>query len=70
MVKKTEIQQVLKKLWQTSQKDFEKLTKETSQLLKKGEKALKEASLKSKEKLELVSLALKREKLYYQLLVL
>ena len=67
MAKKRDIKEILTKLWQTSQKDFEKITKETSKLLKKGEEALKEVSQKSKEKLELVSLTLKRERLYYRL---
>jgi len=57
----------LKKLWKTSKKDFENMTKEASVLLAKGEKHLKKVSKQSQVKLELINATLKREKLCYQL---
>ncbi|MBN2121354.1 MAG: hypothetical protein JW734_09920 [Candidatus Omnitrophica bacterium] len=64
--KKT-LQANLQKLWKASKKEFDHLTKETSKLLKKGEKHLQEVTHKSQEKMELINATLRREKLYYEL---
>lgn len=55
------------KLWARTKKDLDKALEETTSLIKKGEQHLKEMSEKSKERLELMSLKLKRENLYYKL---
>ena len=64
---KQPLQEVLANLWKSSKKDFEKMTKETSVLLKKGEEALKDVSQKSHDTLEAISATLKKEKLFYEL---
>ena len=61
------LQENLAQLWATSKKDFEKMTKETSKLVKKGEIALKDVSQKSQEQIEAISAMVKKEKLYYDL---
>lgn len=64
---KKNLKKTLAKLWKASKKEFDKMTKETAVLLKKGEKHLKEASHKSKEAMELINASLQREKVFYQL---
>lgn len=68
MKKKNEpIQETLAKLWETSKKEIEKISKEAAVLLKKGEKSLKKASEKSKDNIAFINSAIQKEKLYYQL---
>lgn len=55
------------KLWARTKKDLDRALEETTSLIKKGEQHLREISEKSKERLELMSLKLKRENLYYKL---
>ena len=64
---KQSLQETIAELWQNSKKDFEKMSKDASVLIKKGEVALKDVSQKSKETLETISATLGREKLCYQL---
>jgi len=62
-----ELKRKIEKLWKPVKKDLDKILKETTSLAKKGESYLKDISEKGKENLELLSLFLKKEKLYYQL---
>ena len=64
---KDTMKKTLSNLWKASRKEFDKMTQETGKLFKKGEKALTDASQKSKETLEGINAAILREKLYYQL---
>ncbi|RKY36141.1 MAG: hypothetical protein DRP72_04415, partial [Candidatus Omnitrophota bacterium] len=61
-----ELKRKIEKLWKPVKKDLDKILKETTSLAKKGESYLKDISEKGKENLELLSLFLKKEKLYYQ----
>lgn len=65
--KKNQLKKDLLRLWNASQKEFDNITKETSKLLKKGEKQLKKVTAESQKKMELVNATVTREKLYYQL---
>ncbi len=67
MVQTEQLKKTISKLWENSLKEYDKMTKEGSKLLKKGEKNLRTASHTSKQRLEVVNLTVKREKLYYQL---
>ncbi len=62
-----ELKKKIKKIWKPVKKDLDRILKETTSLAKKGESYFKDISEKSKKKLELLSLSLKKEKLYYQL---
>ena len=66
-IEKKELQKKIVQLWQRTRKDLELGLNETSRMLKVGEKYIKEVSEKSKERLELLNLRVKREKLYYKL---
>jgi hypothetical protein len=67
MVQRQHLKKTLTKLWENSLKEYDKMTNKTSKLLKTGEKNLKTASHSSKQKLEIINLTIKKEKLYYQL---
>ena len=64
---KNTLKKDLLKLWNASQKEFENITRETSKILKKGEKQLQKVTAESQKKMELVNATITREKLYYQL---
>lgn len=55
------------KLWLRTKRDLENVVNDAGKLIRKGEEQIKEISEKSREKLELMSLKLKRENLYYRL---
>ncbi|MBU3958645.1 MAG: hypothetical protein KKH29_06250 [Candidatus Omnitrophica bacterium] len=61
------IKQRINKLWKTGKKDFSKIMKDTSVLVKKGEAQIKEVSRDAEKNLEVIVLSLRREKLYYEL---
>lgn len=65
--KKGELKDKLSMLWKRTRKDLDTVISEASKLIKKGEKEVKEISEKSRLKLEIMNLKLKREKLYYTL---
>ena len=54
-------------VWMRTKKDLESALDETAKLLKSGEKHLKVISDKSREKLELMNLKIKRENLCHKL---
>ncbi|HDI46148.1 MAG TPA: hypothetical protein ENF60_02315 [Candidatus Omnitrophica bacterium] len=62
-----ELKDKLSLIWKRTKKDLEAVVSETSKLIKKGEKQVKEISERSRLKLEIMNLKLKREKLYYTL---
>ena len=62
-----EIKKKLNRLWKLGRKDLDRMLKETSDLIKKGESHIKEASKNAEQNLEAMILSLKREKLYYEL---
>jgi len=66
-MKVEEMKKTVDKIWKEAKKDVEKMLDETSRLVKKGEVHLKDASEKSREKLEEAGLSLKKERLYYDL---
>ncbi len=55
------------RLWELSKKDLERILKDTSSLVKKGETYIKDKSKEGREMLEALALALEREKSYYEL---
>ncbi len=65
--KGSELKDKLSLIWKRTRKDLDAVVSETSKLIKKGEKQVKEISEKSRLKLEIMNLKLKREKLYYTL---
>jgi hypothetical protein len=65
--RKQDLKNDLMKLWNASQKEFNNLTRETSKILKKGEKHLQKVTAESQKKMELINATITREKLYYQL---
>lgn len=67
MVKKKELKNEISRLWITTKKDFNKVIKDGALLIKQGEGYIKDKSKKGKKKLEAMTLALEREKLYYEL---
>ena len=67
MVAKSDLKVRIHKIWIRTKKDLENVLDETARLMKKGERHFKEISEKSKERLELMNLGLKRENLYYRL---
>lgn len=66
-MKKQDWKKSMEKLWKRTKKDLEKVLDDTTSLLKKGEVYFKELSAKSKDKLDLLALKVRREKLYYRL---
>ncbi len=66
-MKKEDFKKKIDKMWQVSKKDMEKVLKNAEILAKKGECYLKDKSVEGKVQLEIASLALQREKLYYEL---
>ena len=65
--KKKDLKDTIVDIWKRTRSELEVAMNETSKLIKKGEKHVKSFSDKSKEKLELISAKLRRERLYYQL---
>lgn len=61
------LKQKLDRLWKVGKKDLDRILKDTSHLVQKGEDYIKEVSKKGEENLETMVLALQREKLYYEL---
>ncbi len=57
----------LQELWKNSVAEYDKMTKETSKLLKKGEKNWKKISKKSQDRMEAVNLSMRKEKICYQM---
>jgi len=57
----------ISQVWTRTKKDLDSALDETARLLKSGERHLKGISEKSREKLELMSLKIKRENLYYKI---
>ena len=66
-MKKEDLKKKIDKMWKASKKDMEKVMKNAEILAKKGEIYMKDKSAKGKVQLEIASLALQREKLYYEL---
>lgn len=66
-MKVEELREKFGQVWDVTKSDIDKALDETAKLLKKGEEYFKEISGKSRDNLELVSLKVRREKLYYQL---
>ena len=66
-MKKEDLKKKIDEMWQVSKKDMEKVLKNAEMLAKKGEGYLKDKSAEGKTQLEIASLALQREKLYYEL---
>ena len=64
---KKDLKQKISSLWARTKKDLDNVLDETGRLIKKGEEHIKVISEKSKMKLELMNLMLKRENLYYRL---
>lgn len=64
---KKEVKKRVEAIWKEAKKDLDKVLKETTILVKKGEKQLKDISGKSKVQAEIISLKLQREKFYYEL---
>jgi predicted nucleic acid-binding Zn-ribbon protein len=62
-----ELRKNIDRLWKVTKKDLEKASKETTELIKKGEEYIKDISERGRKKLEMMGFALKREKLYYEL---
>lgn len=62
-----ELKRKIDSLWKSTKKDLEKVLKDTTKLMKKGESYIKDFSEKGKDKLEELALSLQREKLYYEL---
>ena len=63
----TDLQKKVDVMWKKIRKDLDGVWKDTSVLIDKGEKFLKDTSKKGQQELEVVSLSLQREKLYYDL---
>ena len=61
------LKQKIDRLWMLSKKDLDKILKDTTRLVKKGEAYIKDKSEEGKKMLETMALALLREKLYYEL---
>lgn len=66
-MKKKSLEKNLHDLWKQAKNDFDTVVKEGSVIAKKSEKYLKEKSKEGKKQLEALTLALKREKLFYEL---
>lgn len=66
-MRKKEFKKRVDRLWVTTKKDLNNVLKDGTQLLKQGEIYIKDQSEKGKRKLEAMTLALEREKLYYEL---
>lgn len=62
-----DVKKAMDQLWKKVKDDFDGLLKDSSVLIKKGEGFLKDVSQKGQTELEIVSLSLQREKLYYEL---
>jgi len=62
-----DLKEKIHSLWKSTKKDLDKIIKDTTKLVKKGEEYIKDISEKGKERLESLSLFLQRERLYYQL---
>ena len=65
--KKSTLKTDLQKLWESSQKELDNISKETAKLLKQGEKQWQKVTAESQKKMELVNATVTRETLYYQL---
>ena len=57
----------LEQLWKSTKADVSKVAKDAALLIREGEEYIKDQSGKGKQKLENLSLVLKRERLYYDL---
>ncbi len=66
-MEKEDFKKKIDKMWKASKKDMEKVIKNAEILAKKGEIYLKDKSAEGKVQLEIASLSLQREKLYYDL---
>ena len=66
-MKQDELKKNMDKLWKYVKKDLQATQEDMTRLLKSSEVQIKELSVKSKIKLEEMSAALEREKLYYDL---
>ncbi|MBN2482851.1 MAG: hypothetical protein JXD21_01455 [Candidatus Omnitrophica bacterium] len=64
---KGDMKEKMDTLWKKTKKDIDKVMKEADGMMKKGEKYLKDMSGKGKSNLDVLSLTLQREKLYYEL---
>ena len=62
-----DMQKKMEDLWKKMGKDFDELLRQSSNLVKKGEVFLKDTSKKGQIELEVISLSLQKEKLYYEL---
>ena len=66
-MKSKQIKKEIDRLWKVGKKDLDKIIKDTSSLVKKGEAHIKEISKKAEENLEAMTLTIQREKMYYDL---
>ncbi len=57
----------MERLWRIARRDLERISQETFRLARKGELYIKEISKRGERNLEVMGLALQREKLYYEL---
>lgn len=62
-----ELQKKMDVMWKKMKKDLDGVWKETSVLVTKGEKFFKSSTKKGQQELEVISLSMQREKLYYEL---
>jgi len=66
-MKNKELKQKIDRLWKLSKKDLERMLKDTSSLVKRGEGYIKEISKKGEKNLEVMLLSLQKERLCYEL---
>ena len=66
-MKTKELKRKIDKVWRVGKKDLDKILKDSSRLVKKGETQIKDISKKAEKNLEVMVLSLQREKLYYEL---
>ena len=66
-MKSKKLKRKIDRLWQLGKKDLDKILKDTTYLVKKGETHIKNISKKAEENLEAMVFTLQREKLYYGL---
>ena len=66
-MKKKALKKKIDRLWKLSKKDLDKVLKDTTHLVKKGEDYIREISKKGEKTLEAMTFGLQRERLYYEL---
>ena len=66
-MKKKTLEQQLEGLWKVAKKDWDRISKDTVSLIRKGEVYIKDKSEEGKKALTIMAFSLQREKLYYEL---